>query len=128
MGEIKFERISSGIESVTFSLVEIEENIALKGNFKIEVNKENSELLRLVARIELYKDKSDDCFMKLEYYGIYKTDNQDPDLVLKDVENASDLLRDILPAVNNVMTVITTEGLGAPIELPEAISEIDKEF
>lgn len=66
--------------------------------------------------------------MKLEYYGVYKTDNKNPELVLKDVENASELLRDILPAVNNVMTFITKEGLGTPLELPEAISEMDKEF
>ncbi|BDQ53393.1 MULTISPECIES: hypothetical protein [Enterococcus] len=127
MGKIKFKRINSGIESLQFGLAEIEESISVNGQFKVEVNKEESKLLKLDAHVELYKDKSEDSFMQLNFYGIYETDNNDPNLTLVDIDNSTDLLKDIVPELNRVLTFITKEGLGSSLELPENFSEIHKE-
>jgi hypothetical protein len=65
--------------------------------------------------------------MQLKFYGIYETDNNDPNLTLVDIDNSTDLLKDIVPELNRVLTFITKEGLGSSLELPENFSEIHKE-
>jgi hypothetical protein len=123
METIEFNQIENGVEEIFFNVVSIESTIKLNTEFSLLVNQEDKSILKLYCTLSAFNDDTENTFMEIKSYGIYKTDNQDENLTLDKIENGMELMEDLLPSVNETLSFITKRGLGDSIELPMKLPE-----
>jgi hypothetical protein len=121
MANITFEQTENGIEELQFKLEPIDSTISVKTEFSLSVNQNDVTLLKLQCNLSLSGDDNEKNFMYIKNYGIYKTNNTDTELTLDKIDNAKELMEDLIPSVNEVLSFISKKGLGNKIELPENV-------
>lgn len=102
----------------------IDSTISVKTEFSLTVNSNDMTLLKLQCNVSLSGDDSKKSFMYIKNYGIYKTNNSDKELTLDKLDNAKELMEDLIPSVNEVLSLISKKGLGDKLELPKNIPNV----
>lgn len=85
----------------------------------MSVNSKNVHQVKLNCKVALFSDDNENPFMSVDIYGLYATNNEDPELSLDKIAGKKDFMRDLIPKINEIIGFITEQGLDERMTVPE---------
>lgn len=87
----------------------------------MSVNSKNVHQVKLNCKVTLFSDDHENPFMSVDIYGLYATNNEDPELSLDKITGKREFMRDLVPKINEIIGFITEEGLDQRMTVPESL-------
>ena len=89
----------------------------------MSVNSKNVHQIKLNCKVALLNGDNKEPFLLADIFGLYATNNEDPELSLDKIKEKKDFMCDLVPKVNEIIGFVTDQALDQRMALPERLSE-----